>query len=416
MVPAAVAEVVRTAAARVVGTLFRMTGDLVIAEDAFVDAAFAAFETWPTDGVPTDPDRWLTLHARRAAFVRGTDSPLAAGPGWEAIGTALVTQPDPPPAEVVDADVLRLLLTCCDPGLALDARVGLLLRLVSGLTTAEIARAFTTDLDTVADRADGATAELTARGVGVGPPADAEAVRAAIPGMLAAVHLVFSTGNQATEAQRIARVDLTDEGIRLARMVCAVLPDEPEPRGLLALLLAVHARRATRVDAGGTPVLFADVSDADRTRWDAAAVAEARRLLDQPASDGPNRPDGPYRLQARIALAHSSAPTAAATDWPAIVGWYRELAALGASPFVQVNHALAEAKVAGPAAGLAVLDAAVGVGGWRLYHAARADLLERAGRPRDAAEALRSALAREPNTVDRRLLEGRLAALGGPGD
>src|SRR5690606_1989836 len=125
--PAAVAEVVRTAAARVVGTLFRMTGDLVIAEDAFVDAAFAAFEAWPTDGVPVDPDRWLTLHARWAAFVRCTDAPVAATAGWDSIAAALATEPDPPPEDVVDADVLRLLLTCCDPGLALDARVGLLL-------------------------------------------------------------------------------------------------------------------------------------------------------------------------------------------------------------------------------------------------------------------------------------------------
>lgn len=404
VVPDSLAEIVRQEGGRVVATLFRMTGDLDVAEDAFVDAALVALERWPVDGVPERPGAWLTTVARRKALDHLRREARRRTKEQEAVAAALAAEPDPLPPPTVRDDQLRLIFTCCHPALARDAQVALALRLLGGLTTVEVARAFMTSESTMGQRISRAKRKIQANRIGFAPPRDAELVER-LPGVLAVVHLVFTTGHHAPVGQHLQRVDLAEEGIRLARLLTELMPDEPECLGLLALMESVHARRATRLDPAGNPVLL---PDADRSRWDRAAIAEAEALLERALRRGRL---GPYQLQAAISLLHSSAPTAADTDWAQIAELYRLLDATGASPFVRVNRAVAEAEAHGPAAGLAILETAEGVDGWHLFHATRAELLTRAGRRPEAAAALREALACEPNAVDRRLLEERLARL-----
>jgi len=403
--PDSLAEIVRVEGGRVVATLFRMTGDLDLAEDAFVDAAVVAIERWPTDGIPERPGAWLTTVARRKAIDRLRRDARRRERELEAAVAATERDPDPLPYHTVRDDQLRLIFTCCHPALARDAQVALALRVLGGLTTTEVARAFLTTDATMGQRLSRAKHKITANRIGIGRvPRDAELPQR-LPSVLAVVHLIFTTGHHAPVGRQLQRVDLADEGLRLARLLTDLMPDEPECLGLLALMESVHARRATRSDAAGDPVLL---PDADRTRWDHEAIAEANALLERALRMGRV---GPYQLQAAISCLHSSAPTADATDWPQIADLYRILDGFGASPFVRVNRAIAEAEAHGPDAGLLVLETADGVDGWHLYHAARADLLARSGRVDEAADALRAALACEPNAADVRLLERRLATL-----
>ena len=405
MFPESLAEIVRVEGGRVVATLFRMTGDLDLAEDAFVDAAVVAIERWPTDGIPERPGAWLTTVARRKAIDRLRRDARRREKELEAALAATERDPDPLPYHTVRDDQLRLIFTCCHPALARDAQVALALRVLGGLTTTEVARAFLTTDATMGQRIARAKHKITANRIGIGRvPRDAELAER-LPSVLAVVHLIYTTGHHAPVGQQLRRVDLAAEGIRLARLLTDLMPDEPECLGLLALVQSVQARDATRVDDAGDPVLL---PDADRTRWDHDAIAEATALLERALRMGRV---GPYQLQAAISCLHSSAPTADATDWPQIAELYRLLDGFGASPFVRVNRAVAEAEAHGPEAGLALLETAEGVDGWHLYHAARSDLLARSGRRDEAVAALRAALACEPNAADTRLLQRRLDTL-----
>jgi RNA polymerase sigma-70 factor, ECF subfamily len=408
--PESLAEVVRMEGGRVVATLFRMTGDLDVAEDAFADAAIVAFERWPVDGIPERPGAWLTTVARRKALDHLRREARRQTLEQQASEALMATDPDPLPYHTVRDDQLRLIFTCCHPALARDAQVALALRVLCGLTTTEIARAFLTSDTTMGQRIARAKHKIKANRIGIGRvPRDAE-LSARLPGVLAVVHLVFTTGHHAPVGSELQRVDLADEGVRLARLLTGLMPDEAECLGLLALVESVHARRSTRLDAGGEAVLL---RDADRSQWDHDAIVEASALLERALRLGRV---GPYQVQAAISCLHSLAATADATDWVQIAELYGVLDGFGANPFVRVNRAVAVGEADGPDAGLAVLATAEGTDGWHFAHTVRADLLARSGRADEAAAALRAALACAPNDVDRRLLEARLAGLTGEPD
>jgi len=309
--------------------------------------------------------------------------------------------------EPVDDDQLRLVFTCCHPALAPAAQVGLTLRLVCGLQTSEIARAFLQPEPTVAQRLSRAKAKIRTAAIPFRVP-PAHLLPERLPSVLACAYLVFTEGYVATEGDDLIRRELCDEGIRLARLVVALMPDEPEARGLLALLLLQDSRRAARLSAGGEIVLL---EDQDRSEWDRARIAEGRAELDRAWRAGP---PGPYRLQAAIAAEHARAPAWADTGWDRIAALYGALAELAPSPVVELNRAVAVSFADGPAAGLAVLDAVAGDPRLARGHqlaATRADLLRRLGRDDDAAAAYRDALTRARTAPERAFLRRRLAGL-----
>jgi len=400
--PPSTDEIVRVEGARVVATLVRMTGDLDLAQDACGEAVLEALRRWPADGLPERPGAWLTTVARRKALDvirRERGRPLRE----EAAASLL--EVDVEPVHTIRDDQLRLLFTCCHPALAIDARVPLALRVISGLTTAEIAQALLVPEATVGKRITRAKAKISANSIPYRIPPDHE-LPDRLAAVLAVVQAVFTTGHHAPAGARLERVELTAEAIRLSRLLVALMPDEPEAAGLLALLLSTAARSSTRVDDAGDVVLL---PDADRSRWDADATAEAVSLLETALRRG--RP-GPYQLRAAISCLHSLAPSSATTDWPQIVQLYAALERFEASLAVRVNRAVAEAEVHGPEAGLAVLDGLEGAAGWHLFHATRADLLRRTGDLAGAAEAYRDALACPHNDADDRFLRRRLVELG----
>lgn len=402
---ASIAEVVRTEGGRVVATLYRMTRVLDVAEDAFAEAAVVALERWPVDGLPERPGAWLATVARRKALdmlrreQRRRSKEDAAAAALDALADN-----EPLTWSTVRDDQLRLLFTCCHPALAPASRVALALRVLCGLTTPEIARAFLVSDATMGQRISRAKAKIAATKLGYRVPPDHE-LPARLRSVLDVVNVVFTTGHHAPIGETLQRVDLTDEAIRLARLLGDLMPDEPECLGFLALLLSTHARHTTRVGDDGELVLL---RDADRSRWDHDAIAEARALIERALRAG--RP-GPYQLQAAISCVHSCAPDFASTDWNDVVALYRILDDRWPTPVVRVNRAIAESQVHGPAAGLQLLDSVAGASGWPFFHAARGDLLERAGRRAEARDAFAAALACEPNAVNRRLIERRLAAL-----
>jgi RNA polymerase sigma-70 factor (ECF subfamily) len=298
---------------------------------------------------------------------------------------------------------LRLLFTCCHPALPAEARVALTLRLLGGLTTAEIARAFLVPEATMAARITRAKKKIAGAGIPYRVPTDAE-LPERLAAVLAVLYLVFTEGHAATSGDGPVRRDLCDEAIRLARVVVALMPDEPEAAGLLALLLLQHARRDARTDPGGRLVLL---PDQDRTRWDAGQIAEGRALLRAAARRGPA---GPYLVQAAIAAEHARAATAAETAWDRIATLYEALEELTGSPVVRLNRAVAVAEVDGPAAGLALL-ADLDLPGFHLLPATRADLLRRLGRTGAAAAEYEAAIAGAGNAADRDFLRRRLAEL-----
>jgi RNA polymerase sigma-70 factor, ECF subfamily len=409
--PGEVAEAVEQALrdhwGRLLALLTRLLGGLDPAEEALQDAYTAALTAWARDGVPDNPPGWLLTTARRRAQDRfrreatlARKLPLLAGP--ETV--------DPVELEEV-ADVstipderLRLLFTCCHPALAPDARVALTLRLLGGLSTAEIARAFLVPEPTMAARITRAKKKIAAAGIPYRVPSDAE-LPGRLAGVLAVLYLVFTEGHSATSGPAPVRRDLCDEAIRLARVVAGLMPDEPEATGLLALLLLQHARRDTRVDAAGRLVLL---PDQDRSRWDAAMIAEALALL----RAVPRVTPGPYLLQAAIAAEHDVAARPADTDWRSIARLYAALERVTGSPVVRLNRAVAVAEVDGPAAGLALLDGLdERLRGFHLLPATRADLLRRLGRTAEAREAYAAALELAGGAADREFLARRLASL-----
>ncbi|MFL5646054.1 MAG: RNA polymerase sigma factor [Chloroflexota bacterium] len=397
---------------RAVATLIRVTGDFDLAEEAVQDAFISALETWPQRGVPDNPGAWITTTARNRAIdrlrrrkrlVEKTEEmgrEAALDPELEAI--------DPGPSEdamPITDDRLRLIFTCCHPALAMEARVALTLRTLGGLTTPEIARAFLVPEPTLAQRLVRAKRKIRDAGIPYRVP-PAELLPERLDGVLRVLYLVFNEGYAASSGDSLMRRELCTEAIRLARIVVSLLPDEPETRGLLALMLLHDARRDARVGADGSLIL---IDDQDRSRWDASRIAEGQALVQDALADG--RP-GPYQVQAAIAALHDEAATSAETDWPQIASLYATLQRMSPSPVVELNLAAAVALADGPGVGLAMMDGIAASGDLDDYpylHSSRAELLRRLERWTEAEAAYRQALALTTNDPERVFLERRLA-------
>jgi RNA polymerase sigma factor (sigma-70 family) len=403
----AVAEAHRREWALVLAATARVARDLDLAEECVQEAYAAALVAWPEVGVPANPAAWLTTAARRRAVdvirreqVFRTKLPLLIEPEE--------TVDEPAQEDVADAvpdERLRLIFMCCHPALAADAQPALTLRLVCGISTAEIARAFLVPEPTMAARLTRAKKKISTARIPFRQPAAAE-LPDRLRAVLGVIHLLFTTGHTAPSGASLVRADLTGQALHLARMLRDLMPDEREVRGLLALLLITDARRDTRVDADGR---LLRLEDQDRTRWDRPAIEEADKLIVDCLRGG--RP-GRYVLQAAIAALYAQAPTYEETDWPQIVTLYDELLKVWPSPVVALNRTVALAEVAGPATALAeiaVLEQDSRLAGYQYLPAIRADLLRRLGRPEDAAVAYRQALALTSNDAERAFLAGRLA-------
>jgi RNA polymerase sigma-70 factor (ECF subfamily) len=409
-------RVFREEQGRAVATLIRVTGDFDLAEEAVQDAFISALETWPLRGVPDNPGAWITTTARNRAIDRlrrrkrlvEKTEVLARETALEADLRAIEPEVAEDPMQIAD-DRLRLIFTCCHPALAMDARVALTLRTLGGLTTPEIARAFLVPEPTLAQRLVRAKRKIRDAGIPYRVP-PAEVLPERLDGVLRVLYLVFNEGYAASSGDSLIRRELCAEAIRLSRVVAALLPDEPEARGLLALMLLHDARRDARVGPDGDLVLL---DDQDRTLWDAGRIAEGRALVEASLAEG--RP-GPYQVQAAIAALHDEAATPADTDWPQIVVLYTSLQRMAPSPVVELNLAAAVAMADGPAVGLAMMDGIAAGGELETYpylHAARADLLRRLGRWSESEAAYRRALELTTNGPERTFLEGRMAEVAG---
>jgi RNA polymerase sigma-70 factor (ECF subfamily) len=397
---AALGAIVREETGVVLASLIASFGDFDLAEDALQEASLAALERWPADGVPRNPAAWLTTTARRRAIDRLRHHTMRAEKG-EALRTSetlrRAEQAGEEPEEPLTDERLRLLFTCCHPALAPEARVALTLRTLGGLSTEAVARAFLLPVATLAKRLERAKRKIRDAGIPYRVPAQAEWA-ARLDSVLAVIYLVFNEGYSATGSDPEARRSLCEEAIRLARVLAALLPAEGEVHGLLALLLLTDARRDARVGADGALV---PLDEQARAAWRRGELLEGLAALQAAAGCAPR---GAYQVQAAIAAAHALAPSGDETPWPTIAVLYAELEALAPSPVVRVNRAVAEGRARGAEAGLALLAALEGeavraLAAYQPYHAARADLLRRAGR---RAEAL---------AAERRFLASRLASL-----
>jgi RNA polymerase sigma-70 factor, ECF subfamily len=380
----------------VVAALARRLGDLQAAEDAVSEAFVAAARTWPRDGVPSKPGAWLMVTAMRKAIDQLRSRAHVAERGLSPMLDALSAEQRGPDEEwSMPDDQLGLIFACCHPALAPEVRVALTLRYVGGLTTREIAAAFLTPEATLAQRLVRAKRKIKEAGIRLEPPAP-EALRARLPGVHAVIYLIFNEGYAASGGDDLVRVDLCAEAIWLSRVLCRLLPGDAESAGLLALMLLTHAHAPARVDAAGHPVALADQ---DRSAWDRDMITEGTAVLDAAVEW---RSPGPYQLQAAIAAVHAQARSFADTDWPQIAALYGELARRSPSPVIEVNRAVAVGVADGPLAGLAVLEPVLAAGQLTRYgplYAAHADLLERAGRPAEAAEAWARAIEMTENSA-----------------
>ena len=400
-VEAAITGAFRDEWGRVVAALIRVTGDWDLAEECAQDAFARALERWPRDGVPRRPGAWLTTVARNRALDHMRRDQLGVTKLQEA---AMLNPADEGTGvEEVPDDRLRLMFTCCHPALALEAQVALTLRTLAGMTTPEIARAFLVPESTMAQRLTRAKRKIRHAGIPFRLPPAHELVDRT-HALLAVLYLLFNEGYAATTGEDLIRTTLTDESIRLTRTLCALMPDEPEALGLLALMLFHHARTASRVDAAGDLVLL---EDQDRSLWDASMIDEATSLLD--AALRLHRP-GPFQVQAAIAACHAQASRAAETDWLEIAALYATLTEMVPSAVIELNRAVAVSMAFGPAEGLALVDGLAERGELRGYHllpAARADMLRRLGRSGEAASAYEEARDLAGTEAERRYLERR---------
>jgi RNA polymerase sigma-70 factor (ECF subfamily) len=402
-----VEDVIRSDGARMLAGLIRLAGDFDVAEDALQEAYARALAAWPRDGIPRNPAAWLNTVSRRIVLDRLRRNRLVDLPEGMDVEAPPPSDPEPDNPSGIDDDRLRLLFTCCHPALARLASCALALRTLGGLTTREIARAFVEPDATTAQRIVRAKRKIREAGIPYDVPSR-EKLPERLGTVLSVLYLIFNEGYASTDAPSLLRRDLASEGIRLARLAVELLPQEPEARGLLALMLLADARR----DARMTPEReLVPLEEQDRALWNRAQIDEGSRLLDETLA---MHAVGPYQIQAAIAALHGQAATAAATDWPQIATLYELLLRAMPTPVVELNAAVAHGMATSPERALewiARIEAGGELARYHLLPAAKADLLRRLGAREAASAAYRDALALATNPAERRYLERRAAAL-----